>query len=233
LKLFKSADGWEVADFKARSFRREAKKSLQPWIVQTYSTDRYEGPPPITESGTLLSYKEACRVARKVLQVLERERPATEGGESAVRAYYPLGLEQKQVLTYKVIKPSTFLFRTPDQQQKFCKAMDKFSESSGCGLEALALRRTTEGRRKGSIGDVAECIYKLIREGEENPTKALNLTRVFTELERVRHTHLEELKERKVEAEQGLFRMTDARTMDEDARLTGLFVRSSDIVHLE
>lgn len=229
LKLLREDGGWKVADFKARSFKREAKAILEPWIVQTYAADRYDGPPPITESTALLSYKDANRVGRRALKTLEAPRSQAERENDPVLIYYPVGLESRRVLAYTVIKLSAFLFRTPQQQEKFEKAMKKFAESCGCGLEALALRQGSGGRKKGSVVDVAEAIYRLIREGEENPTKALNLTRSFTELENVRRTHFREILRRKAEADEELIRRIDARTMDGPATLTGLFVNRSDI----
>ena len=44
---------WEYVpvEFKARSFREEAKEELLPWIISTYSRDDYKRPPPITTTG--------------------------------------------------------------------------------------------------------------------------------------------------------------------------------------
>ena len=173
LKLLREGDGWKVADFKARSFKREAKAILAPWIVKTCVGDRYEGPPPITESPTLLGYKDANRVARKALQVLEEGAPRPNGRMARSRSTTPWAWSRGAVLAYKLIKTSAFLFRTPRQREKFEKAMKKFADSTGCGLEALSLRRGGGGRRKCSIADVAEAIYRLVRAGEENPVKAL------------------------------------------------------------
>lgn len=233
LKLLREGDGWKEADFKARSFKRKAKAILAPWIVETYSRDRYDAPPPITESPSLMSYKDANRVARRALEKLEAPRSEVERQENPVSIYYPLGLEWRRILAYKVIKPSAFLFRTPQQRAKFVKAMQKFTDSTGCGLEVLSLRRGSEGRRKGSVADVAEAIYRLIREGEENPTKALNLTRSFKELDAVRQTHYQEIQRRKAEVDEALVRMIDSRTMEEPATRTGLFVNQSDMIHFK
>jgi hypothetical protein len=227
LKLLREGDGWKVADFKARSFKKEAKDVLAPWIVKTYSEDRYAGPPPITESTSLLTYKDAGRFARKALHALEEERPEGEQKNDPLKVYVPLGLDQRRIQSYKVIKPSAFVFRTPQQRERFEKAVQKFAGTTGCGLEALALRR---GRRKGLIEAVAEAIYRLIREGEEDFTKALNLTRPFQELEHIRQTHYQQILRRKAEAVKDLNHMIDARTMAEPATRTGLFVTRADIV---
>jgi hypothetical protein len=60
--------------------------------------------------------------------------------------------------------------------------MGKFADETSCGLELLALRRGTPERRMGSIADVAGAIYRLVRSGNFNPSKALNLTRPFEEV---------------------------------------------------
>jgi hypothetical protein len=75
VKLLREGEEWTIADFKARSFGKHAKSALGPWIVKTYSTDRYEAPPPITESPTLLSYKDAILVGRRRWQNWKRPDP--------------------------------------------------------------------------------------------------------------------------------------------------------------
>jgi hypothetical protein len=56
LKLVKADEGgWKPAGelkdaFKARSFDAVAKQAVADWVVQTYSADTYDGPPPVTES---------------------------------------------------------------------------------------------------------------------------------------------------------------------------------------
>jgi hypothetical protein len=112
------------------------------------------------------------------------------------------------------------------------RAMQKFSESTGCGLELLSLRRESEGRRRGSVEDVAEIIYRLIRAGEENPTRALNLTRSFQERERVRQTHHTEIQRREEQMFATLVRMIDIRNLYEPTTLTGLYVQQFDIKSL-
>ncbi len=57
------AGGWKPAgglkdSLKARSFKRDDKALILDWFVRTYSTDAYVGP-PVTESKSLLAYKEA------------------------------------------------------------------------------------------------------------------------------------------------------------------------------
>jgi hypothetical protein len=107
IKLRRTAEGWGLVGglkdaFKARSLGARAKEAIVRWLVQAYSTDTYPGPPPITESPTLLAYKEAGQVARTALRTLRDERAARWMDMSA-EVYYPLGLERLRVKVYKVI----------------------------------------------------------------------------------------------------------------------------------
>src|SRR5262249_15375599 len=135
-----------------------------------------------------MTYKAAGQVARKAAKLLTICN-YLHGDQTEATVSYPLGWEQRRVLTYKVIKLSAFLFQTPAQQSAFVNALAKFTESYSCGLEVLALRRSGEGRRRGSIADIAALIYRLIREGDMNPTKALHLTRTCEALDAVRGGH--------------------------------------------
>jgi hypothetical protein len=235
IKLLRDGDGWKVAGklkdaFKARSFGEKAKEAVVDWLVQAYSADTYDGPPPITESTTKLAYKEAGQVARTALKALDAARAARWlEGSPAPAVYYPLGLERCRIKTYKVIKPSAYLFQTPQQQAAWVKALGKFAGSTSCGLELLALRRSSEGRREGSITDIAGIVYQLIRDNVRNPGKALNLTRTFKELENVQMDHHLEVVTRKDAALKELIETLDEGTMDKAATLTGLFVRQGDV----
>jgi hypothetical protein len=182
----------------------------------------------------MLALKEAGQVARSAIRLIEEVRAARwlEGPPDPAVVYYPLALERRRVKTYKVIKPSAFLFRSPRQQAAFVRAMGKFTESTSCGLELLALRRGCEGRRRGSIADVAGTVYRLIRSGGLNPSKALNLTRPSNELDAVRCGHHEEVQARKDIALVELIRAIDEGAMDEAATLAGWFVRQADIYRL-
>lgn len=73
-------------------------------------------------------------------------------------------------------------------------------------------------------------IQALIRDGEKNPTKALNLTRSFQELTRVRKTHFQELNRRKENALADLIRSIHSAEVDDDEILTGMFVQQFDII---
>src|SRR5262249_8946847 len=117
-------------------------------------------------------------------------------------------------------------------QEGWGKAMAKFSEDTSCGLELLALRRGCEGRRKGSIADIAATIFRLIRSGELNPTKALNLTRPFKELERVREGHHLKVQAQKEDTLVALLRTLDRAGMDDAATRTGLYVGWADVLRI-
>src|SRR5262245_52733112 len=198
-----------------------------PWLIQTYSTDSYQCPPPLADAAGSLSYKAAGQLARQALKVIQERRSPFE--VQPPRVVYPLGLECRRVQSDKVIKPSAFLFRTPQQRSAFEKAMAKFTESSACGLELLALRRNSDQRSEGSIEDVARLIYELIRRGELNPTKALNLTRPCQELAEVVKDYPRQISERKGVHLDELIDTIDARRLAKEAALTGLHVTAEDV----
>jgi hypothetical protein len=232
LKLMHHDKEWKIVDFKARSYKKEEKDLLGPWIVKTYREDDYQGPPPITESTSLLSYKDAGRIGRKALEALEEARTPQEREEAPVLVAFPLGLAQTKVQAYKIFKPSTFLYRTPAQRAKTIKAMQKFSEAHACGLEVLSLRRSQGARRKGSLVDIAEDIYQYVRSGRDNLTRELNLTRSFKELDSVQKSHFQVIQGRKHAARLKLYRDINSHNLDEDASLTGLYVQKRDIIQL-
>lgn len=221
LKLVAGPGGLKVAEFKARSYRPEAKTALGPWLAGVYAADDYPGPPPVAESGDLLTFGDACRTAR-------RATSDAEGSGLAARALVPLGFERRKAQAYKVIKPSAFVFQTPAQRDAAIKSVEKFEAKYACGLELLARRRSTRGRRRGSIADVAGCVHRLIREGCTNFTKALNLTREFEELRAVRAGHAAEVARRKQRLAHDLVVSLDERSLGAAARRTGLFVEPAD-----
>jgi hypothetical protein len=53
----------------------------------------------------------------------------------------------------------------------------RFERRTGCGLEALVLKRSYADRRSGSLRAIAERVYGLIRAGSRDLTKALHLSR--------------------------------------------------------
>ena len=99
----------------------------------------------------------------------------------------------------------------------------------GAGLEVLALRRGYRGRRRGSLEDLAEAVYHLIRSGEANLTKMLNLHRVG-QLEEFARPRKELIEQRKQAAEADLMRRIDVRNIDPATLVTGYVVSLADLV---
>ena len=229
LKLAKDGDDWNVLEFKARSYRKEAKAQLAPWIVETYSNDNYQGPPPLTESVSLLGHPDAAHGPHGPGPLGSRQGRQGGGSDQGV---VPVGDGCRTVQSYKVINTSQFLFRTPEQRGLFERALEKFGDSCGCGLEAVSLRRGYAGRRRGSLANVAQEVYDYIQAGGVNPTKEFNLTRDFKELEHVRDTHLSEMTERKEQLKIQLYETIDARNLDARAALTGWFVGRADVAQI-
>jgi hypothetical protein len=171
--------------------------------------------------------------ARQALLHLKGEHTAQRGQEGPVQVLLPLGYDRRRVQVYKVIKLSAFLFRTPDQREKVGKAMNKFADTYGCGLELLALRRSHGSRRQGSIQDVARSVYHYVRSGGDNLAKKLNLTRPFQELEKIHPQHAEVLKRRRQELRELLYHTIDADNLEPAAALTGLFVEDRNVILVE
>jgi hypothetical protein len=210
-------DGGRVAeDFAARSFRRESKDSLKDWIVSAYSSDRMEGPAPLAEDRELLSFDQAQREARKALS------------SGLAEVVFPLGLEHVRVANYRVVKPSAFVFRTPEQRARILKQLQSFEARTGCGLEVLALRRAYRGRRHGSLIDLAEELHRLIQEGEDNLAAALNLRKLSPELAALAEDRLREIGRRKGEEERRLLEAINPAGMDPDALVTALVLAVDD-----
>ena len=86
----------------------------------------------------------------------------------------PLGLWQPTLTTYKLIKPSAFVFRTARQRAKVLKDWARLTMKTQCGPELLALRRTYGG----SLAAVAKKLFELIREGHER-LSALNIDKLW------------------------------------------------------
>ena len=189
LKCRVDDNGWTVEDFAARSYKKQSKKVLKDWLVEVYSTDNLTELPPITSDTRLLKVKPAQQKARAAL------------AEGIPEVFMPLGLPDEHVMNYKIIKPSGFVFQTPDQHRAFVKMKDKFENDHGCGLELVAFRRTIRGRRKrGSIADVATWIYELIQAGEHDFVKPLNLNRWGDAILAMVEERLEELDRRRQDA---------------------------------
>lgn len=216
-------------DFKARGYRDEAKEKVLPWIMKTYTTDTYTGPPPITMAANLLKIKQANRMATGSFDELLEEHEGLlaigyEGDpfhwdlpKTPEKVVFPLGMDYEKVLAYKVIKPSAYLFRTPEQERLIRKAMDKFAAKYACGLEALALQRSQGERRHGSINSIASAIYRFIREGGDDLRRKWNLGRSTTpSLEEISEGHAKTREAMKKRSRYGLIQAIDVRNLEDD-----------------
>jgi hypothetical protein len=152
---------------------------------------------PITEDSSLLSL---TRAAQKVRQQLNGH------ADDAVRL--PMGLEARSVRTYSPIKSSAFVFQTPEQHAACIKHMQRFRARHGCGLEILALRRDYGDRRCGSLQDIVQAIYDLIRTGGgKNLTKEMNLQKLGSAAPGVVQQRKYDVEARKNEADSDLARL--------------------------
>ena len=89
----------------------------------------------------------------------------------------PLGYPHRKILTYKPIRLSAFVFRGPEQWRAMRRQVERFERSTGCGLEALALRRGYGDRPSRSLRAIAEEIFDRIQAGDRDLSKAMHLTR--------------------------------------------------------
>jgi hypothetical protein len=193
---------WRVECFAARSYGRESKQALQDWVVRTYSTDSVTHVPPVTEENELLALGKA---GQKAKQIMAHGVPAV---------VHPLRLQYRKVSAYEALKMSAFVFETPEQRAAVLKQVQKFEKTRGAGLELLALRRTYNGRRHGSLAGLAEEIYHFLRAGGCNVSKHLNLNKLGGQLKEMAERRLGEIESRKNQAEQDLAWRIDVRNHD-------------------
>jgi hypothetical protein len=210
----------KAVEFKARAYGKESKKALQQWILGVYAADKIEGPPPLTEDVELSS----------LTQAMTHVQGALQAGLSAV--YLPLGFENRRASNYRIIKASAFTFNTPIQRAKVLKQIQKFVDRHGVGLEVLALRRAYSGRNHGSVQDLLEMIYELIRKGESNLNKALNATKLPAPLEALLRQRRDDLERRRQEAADDLLRMMCGSENDCDLYLTSFVVSAAEAGNL-
>jgi hypothetical protein len=146
--------------------------------------------------------------------------------------YLPLGFENRRATNYRIIKASAFAFNTPIQRAKVLKQIQKFVDRHGVGLEVLALRRAYGGRNHGSVQDLLEMIYELIRKGESNLNKALNATKLPAPLEALLRQRRDDLERRRQEAADDLLRMMCGSENDCDLYLTSFVVSAAEAENL-
>jgi hypothetical protein len=158
--------GHRVVEAAMRGYGRESKKVLVPRIIATYSSDQLDELLPLAEDSSLLTYSRARQMTRKAFS------------RGMTKVLFPMGLEVTNVKSYAPIKPSVFIFTTPEQRIAVLKQLQRFQERNGCSIEVLALRRGYRDRRAGSLQDLLEEIYRLIRRGDTNIAKALNIRKI-------------------------------------------------------
>jgi hypothetical protein len=133
-----------------------------------------------------------------------------------------------KVMVYRVIKPSAFLFATPHQRAKIVRRWERFEQEHGAGLELLALRRSYGERKEGSITDIAEAIYRLIRAGKTNLDKDFNLGRLPEPVLQKAWMRKGEVQQRKRDVEEGLFDTIDVSKLDLSVMPTAHLIRAGD-----
>lgn len=156
--------GWRVADMKARSFGKEGKDALKDVLCRVYGEDRFVEPPPPVAAGRLLGVRDALAQARR----------AVGAAGEASRVVVPLGFMRPSLATYKLIKPSAFVFRTARQRGGVLADWGRLVRKTECGPELLAPRKAFGG----SLSKVAEAIYRLVGRGQTR-LNALNVDRLY------------------------------------------------------
>jgi len=203
-----------------RGYRPESVAKLIPWLLRTYTTDRFTGPAPLILERGLLKLVDAKRQAKKALR---------QGMEPVL---LPLGLPAYKLRDYRIFKPSAFVFQTPVQRRNFERQLDRFKRRTGCGLEVLALRRGYGDRRANSITDLAQAIYELIQNGKKDFSKALHWNRNFDGLAELSEKHrqlLHQLRHKATEWQRKCIQLADF-SADHPAMLTGCHCRLQDPV---
>jgi hypothetical protein len=218
VKLVDGPGGPAVAEAKLRGYSGPARGAVAGWAAGTYAAGRY-APPPVAECVALLRYPEAVTAARAAVR------------DGAAAARVPLGAERRRVLAYRVVRPSSFVFRTPRQRAAFRRACERFAGETGCGPEALALRRPTGGRAAGELEPVLRSIHALIRDGTTNFCKALNLTRLCGPLADLAAARVADLARRRAAARDALRPALDPGWGDPTA-VTGLVVDLAALARL-
>lgn len=223
LKLSATDDGWYVNESKMRGYGKESKAKLQQWIIEAYSCDHMTKLAPITADKVLLKLKPAQQKAKKAL--VEGEIP---------KVYLPLGFEADTIRNFKVMKPSAFVFQTPQQWKAIQRQVEKFQRATECGLDLLVLRRSHGKRSQYSITAVAKDLYEYIQSGGRDLTKKFNLRvdRLSEDMQRLIEQRKRQIGRRKYRADKKLFDLIDIRCLDDDdALLTGIIV-AADQIHL-
>jgi hypothetical protein len=210
-----------VEDFAARSYGRKSKARLAKWMVATYSNDLLEELAPVTIEAELLKFRVAGQRARRALS------------DGVPEVVFPLGLEHTKVLSYRVIKASSFIFETPEQRLKVVKQIQAFEQERGAGLEVLCLRRTYAGRTSGSLEDLARAIHDMIRDGRTNLKQSLNLRRLSENISTICKQRLRRIATHNRWAAENLRSRIDTRNVQHETLIMSLLVRPEDLRPIE
>jgi hypothetical protein len=189
-----TSGNYRVVDFKARGYGKRSKKELQDWMLDVYRKDRLEAPAPLVHDVDLLSFNQAAIATKELL---------FKGYESVL---LPLGFGRRKPKNYKIIKASAFIFTSPDQRAKILKQVQRFETRVGSGLEVLALRHAYKQRKQGSVEDILDALYELVRSGDSNLTKALNTGRLAKNLKNMLALRRDQMEELRREASEELWR---------------------------
>jgi hypothetical protein len=217
LKCMKREDGaWDVTAFAARSYGTNSKAILRDTLVKTYSTDSYRELLPITLDTELMTLPKAAQKAKRSL---------ASGAEEVL---LPLGYRWWRVLTYRIVKLSAFLFRTPAQRAKILRQVQRFEEQTGCGLELLALRRGYRDRRQGSLADQADMVYESVRAGKTSLASALNMHKISDEISNMCAERVTERERLRHGADTFLHGMIDRRDHQPHTLITGIILTEAD-----
>ncbi|QGJ69324.1 Hypothetical protein PBC10988_9980 [Planctomycetales bacterium 10988] len=215
MKLLKEGNNWSVQESKMRGHKPEGKEDLKAWIIETFSKDTFRELPPISKEKNLLKLEPAKQKAKKALLQTDNNS-----------VFLPLCLESESVHSYKVIKNSAFVFKTPKQRNLLLRRWEKFNQLTGCGLELIALRRSHTDRQQYSIQSLSELIYKYIRSGRQDFTKDFNLTekRLEDTLMKIVKQRKMQLRKLKEHADQELFQQIVRELETEDLVVTGILI---------
>lgn len=217
VKAVEGPDGkHEDTDTAMRSYGRDAKKELIPWMLVTYTSGTLKSLPPVVTDKELLSLTKAGQKARAAL----------DAGADRVRL--PLGYESGKVLNYRVVKASAFLFRDPVQRAAVLKQLHAFEDRTRAGLELLSLRRGYRSGKTGDVVKVLEDVYQLVRDGGTNLTRTLHLNRPGAVAERTLGDRAARIDASKDELNRKLYETMGVRDGDTDP-YTGLVVGPNDI----
>ncbi|HET6325476.1 MAG TPA: hypothetical protein VFG04_12425 [Planctomycetaceae bacterium] len=220
VKLIVADDEWETCDIKMQGYGAASKEALEPLLFQIYAQDRMEKLTPITVDRHLMKLEPAKSAAKRVLTESETDE-----------VLLPLGIEYESIKAYKVLKPSAFVFQTPEQEEAIGRQLERLHRQTGCGLDLLALRRSHKERSGGSLTAAAQRIYDYIRASGKDLVKTFNLRkdRLSPRLVEQVENRREERRQCRDRAEQRLVAQISVSGRTKSKILTGILVRRRDV----